>query len=556
MSNAGSETKGWRAMLDRASSVTRPTGRPREQALQGVVPVGHYVDALRRGWRVVGVGMVVGALVGALLATALGGDHTAEARVEVRPIRAPGDEPNLDVARLVDAETEAAIAGSLRVAEVAAMLRAEASASGTTEVDSAAVVAAVRAWLADGAPVPAAGADGDAAATENVDGAPAPAAEAIATAQAAVERVDVTVVGDSHVLAVAATDTDPTRAQALAQSTAVAYLEVRRHDAVAASAETRSRLEARQAELVAQLDGVGGAEIAVEEELAAIGAAYANLEALSVDPGAVLTDAPVPTGRNGLPVVAGPVLGALLGLVAGAGAAFVADRTDGRLRDPRAELASIGIPLLATPPVGQLYEPDTVGSEAYRRLQRALLHELDQRSQTVVLVGGVDTAGAASSLVANLGVAAARAGRRTLIVEANLRNGNLDRVLGIGAGKGLTDIIVDDVAPADVVTSIEGVDELAVLQGGTRRERPAEIVQSAALERLLDAAGSEFDLVLVEVPPIVPVADAVEVAGLCDGAVIVADLARDTRRSIEESIDQLRDVGSDVIGVVATGARR
>ncbi len=508
---------------------------------RGVVAIEDYVGALRRGWRVVLAGTIAGAIVGIGLVGLVTGGYTSEVLIQVRPIVSQSDDPNLDTGRFVSPETEEAIATSERVAERALALRQASADLGNPDVAAPDVVAAAQDIIADGSIDPI-------------------------SARASIKLLEVSVAPDSQILALRATAGDPGLARVVAQSTAVAYLEFRRDQATAEGAESRRRLEAREAELVSELEDLTGniafvpdtlafADLASRQELTVIGTKYANLEALTVDPGVILTDAELAPTRDGLPPAAGPLFGVMLGLMAGAGAALLLDRSDDRLRHPRSELAAIGTPLLATTPVEQLYPPDTVGSEAYRRLRGALFAELDRRGTRSVLLVGVDRAGAASAVAANLGVAAARAGRRTLIVEANLRNGAVGRALGLGSGPGLSDVIVDDANPADVVEVANGDENLLVLQAGTRRDRPAEVLQSAGFARLVGAAGTEFDLVVVEAPPVLPVADALDIAGLCDGAVVVADERRASRTEIAEAVDQLRGVGSDVVGVVVARSR-
>ncbi|MGI9616325.1 MAG: hypothetical protein ACR2QO_25645, partial [Acidimicrobiales bacterium] len=101
--------------------------------------------------------------------------------------------------------------------------------------------------------------------------------------------------------------------------------------------------------------------------------------------------------------------------------------------------------------------------------------------------------------------------------------------------------------------TIEGVDEIAnlsVLRAGTRLERPTDVLQSHAFARLMAAVDADYELVVVEASPVLSVADSVDIAKLCDGAVIVADGGSESRQSIAESVEQLRNVGSDIVGVV------
>jgi capsular exopolysaccharide synthesis family protein len=494
----------------------------------------------------------LGAAVGTLLVLVQPGRYTADAMVQVRPILSRSDDVNLDTARKIDVETEVAIAGSQRVAERALALRSAADILGTADLGSADVLAE--------------------AAEVEIDR---------AQARTAAEKLEVSVVSDSQILLFEGSADDAEQAQALAQSTAVAYLDFRRDEATSGSESSRLRLEDREAKILDQLGGrarFGGAnpevlafaEVAPRSELAAIGATYASLGALTVDPGVVLTDAAVPIGRDGLPLPAGPVIGGLLGLIASLTAVFIIDRTDDRLRSGRVELGALGATMLGHAPVASIvttgpaggvgvgsstvFPTNTEGSDAYRRLHGTLLFNLDSDDKTVVLVAGVNDAGVATGVAANVGATAARAGRRTLIVGADLRNDSLGHHLGLPDGRGLSDVILGGASLAETIEAVDEIGNLSVLRAGTFLDRPTDVLQSNAFARLMAAVQADYELVVVEAPPVLRVADAVDVAKLCDGAVIVADGGSESRQAIAESVDQFRNVGSDIVGVVVADA--
>ncbi len=533
-----------------------------------VVRLSEFSGVLRRGARVIAGVAVIGAMAGTALVAGQPRRYETVATVEVRPIVSRQDDPNLDLSRQVDPETEVAIARSLRVAERALALRQAAAKVLDPDLGADLVTAA--------------------AAVETVD------SEA---ARRALADLEVTAVDDSTILKFRAAATDAAEARDLAQSSALAYLSFRRDEAAAGAADSRARLEARETELLAALAAIGTgtatdpaaadpgaapqaaaidtvptaalpyAAVAKRQELVAIGSTYANLEALAIDPGVVLTDAALPTTTQGLPLYAGPVMGLVLGLVGALTAVFVLDRTDDRLRSSRVELSALGVPVLGNAPVaakrssGQaastgVYPTNSPAGDAYRRLQGSLLFTLENDSRTVVLVAGVTNTAAATTVAANVAVTAARSGRRTLVVGADLRRNQMASRFNLPGGKGLSDVVLDGASLAESIRAVPGVDNLSVLGAGTRRDRPADVLQSESLARLLAAVEADFDLVIVEAAPILEVADAMDVAPLCHGSVVVVDAASETRAAIADSVGQLRGVGADVVGVVVADADR
>ena len=522
----------------------------------GVVSLNEYTGVLRRWFRsIVGV-VALGAVAGTLLLVIQPSRYTTEALVQIRPIVSQSDDPNLDTSRQIEPATEVAVANSQRVAEWALALR---MAADQQVADDASEVDFTSTEIAETASTLAVDAD---------------------EVRSAMERLSVRAISDSQILAFSAEASDAEAAQVLAQSSAVAYLEFRNQAATAGTVDSRDRLAAREDELVAELDDLaavlrlGGTDgslayvdIAKRQELTVIGTKFANLESLTVDPGVVLTDARLPTSPDGLPLLAGPITGAALGLVAALTAVFLLDRTDDRLRSGRVELSALGVPMLGSAPVSRvasgsgarsgvgvgsrLYPVNTSGGDAYRRLHSTLLFNLDSENKTVVLVAGVKNAPAATSVAANVAATAARAGRRTLIIGADLRNAKLGGYLGCSDGDpGLSDVIIDGQRLGESIHEIEGLDNLFFLGAGTRLDQPANVLQSTAFARLMAAVQADFDLVVVEAPPILRVADAVDAVGLCDGAIVVAEQGSDSRQAIAESVEQLRNIGSDIVGVV------
>lgn len=512
-----------------------------------VVDVSEYTSVLRRWWPVILGAALVGAVLGFLALRLQSSEYQAEARVEVRPLVSAGDDPNLDTQRLINTDTERAIANSQRVTERALALIEVRDEMGLTldapEVEAAAAEIAI---------------DPE-------------------TARDVGEQIDVSVNFDSNILIFAASGENPERTQDLAQATALAYLDFRRASGLANAEQARVQLRAREAQLLGELEivaaDIGAAgddearvralsyqEISKLEELAGIGSKLANLSAISVDPGEVLTDAGLPDAKSGIPALAGPVSGALLGLMFGLGVAFLLDRQDDRVRTATLELSNMGLSLLGTVPVGKgsfksgngsaIAEINSEGGEAYRRVQGSLLFSLDQSDRSMVLVAGTNNPHSSTTVAANLATAAARSGRRTLLVGADLRRPSLHARFGLDNTSGLSDVLSGQASLASSIQILDSVPNLQILTSGTQVADPARLLQGEAFGRLVASARDEFDLVVFEAPPVLQVADAVDLARLCQGAVLVVEPDRATRSGIADSVEQLRRVGADVLGTV------
>ena len=528
-----------------------------------IVSISNYVDAIRRRLPIVLIITVLGAIIGFLLVRSQEQVYSAESQVQVRPVVSQSSDPNLDVTRQIDIESELRVASSQRVSEWAIVLVEQGTAQGSetyleTEVRDAAALS-----FAEG----------------KLDR---------AAAQEQLEQLEVNVVGTSNILSFVATAEDPTRAQEIAQSSAVAYLDFRASQVIDDRAAVTSRLEAREEELIQELSDLGEeraarqqeaneanpdspvevplspAEIAKTQELTLIGSNYSALEVSTVDPGVVLRDASLPSDLEGIPAPIGLLLGGLLGLVVGLSAAYVLDRSDDRIRSAATEISALGTQVLGSAPVDRkkfglpspvetLASGSSRSSDSYRRLHGSTTFALDNGDKSLVLAAGITSSYAGSLVLANMAVTAARAGRRTLLVGADLRQRLMAHYLGLRPSTGLSDVIMDGHALSDVIKEVATVENLSFLGAGTQTGRPDKVLQSEAFGRMMSALETDYDLVFVEAPPVLTAADAVDIARVCEGALLVVDSDTESRQAIADAIAQLRQVGSSVDGVVVAG---
>lgn len=519
-----------------------------------VVSFSEYTDAISTRWPLVAASVILGGALGFGLLSTRGTAYESVSRIEVQPLISAGDSPNLDVARQVNTTTERAIAGSQRVAERAEQLI---RASGDLEIPNL-----------DDPLVEAASVSETYELTD---------AERQQISRDR-EFVEVAVPNDTEILEFTASAGTAAKAQERARSIAHAYLDFRRDNGLAGTAIARQRLLDRETELLEELkelasdiadaqaredqgrvQGLSYEDISKREELAGIGSRLANIDAISVSAGTILDDADLPDSPSGLPLVAGPILGMLLGLIAGIGFALLKNRGDDRVRDPRAELAEMGLNIFGAVPIKAaaregkgvaLFPIDDAGTEAYRRVQGGLLFDLDNADKSVVLVAGTTDGAASTTVAANLAIAASRGGRRVLLVGADLRNPTLHDRLGIKNGAGLSDVLLGEVALSESMVELPELPNLKVVTAGRIVSLPTPLLQGAGLGRVVSMAKANFDLVVFEAPPVLTVADAVDLGRFCEGAVLVVDPTVATRSHVADSVEQLRRVGTDVLGTI------
>jgi len=154
-----------------------------------------------------------------------------------------------------------------------------------------------------------------------------------------------------------------------------------------------------------------------------------------------------------------------------------------------------------------------------------------------------------SSTVANLAVSIAQTGKSVLVIDADLRNPTQHKLFGLDNRQGLSVALVQDQDYRDYVkeTAVPGV---KVLTGGPIPPNPAELVGSKRMKRLIDEASEQFDLVLIDTPPIIAVTDAAIIAQEVDGVILVLASGEVNKEYAQRAKEQLDKVGAKILGAV------
>ncbi|WP_168205287.1 polysaccharide biosynthesis tyrosine autokinase [Bythopirellula goksoeyrii] len=252
------------------------------------------------------------------------------------------------------------------------------------------------------------------------------------------------------------------------------------------------------------------------------------------------------------------------GTAVGAVIVYVQDVLDDRFSSPEELTAQLGVPVLAmvrnlTPLPGEGMEtvhthtlPHAVETEAFRTLRTAI--SLSGVACGRLLISSSEPGDGKTTISVNLSVAMAQAGKRTLVIDADLRKPGFTSLLQLRGRPGLADVLTSGLSPAEsapsmvVATEVPGLDVLPV---GLRRPNPAELLSSHEFVELLAWADSQYDRVIVDCPPVLAVSDAQVVGQLVDGAILVVRPEKNHRRSVIRAFESFQSVGCNVLGVVA-----
>lgn len=393
-----------------------------------------------------------------------------------------------------------------------------------------------------------------------------------------VEDVTVTLVRDTQILELRATSTDPEQAAALAQGFADAYLQFRRDQALEDVLRAQQALESRAQDIRDRLDEISreltGATDAertsleleqarLSSDAATIATQQASLsgsEVFASGGGQVIKPAEVPREPVSPKPIRTGVLALVLGLMLGVGLAFLRDHLDDAIRsDDQAERAA-GRSVLGHVPkwrpatagdtrLASLVEPSSVVAESYRTLRTNLRFMTVGRTLRSLLVTSALPGEGKTTSAANLAVAFARTGARVVLVGSDLRRPMVHKAFGIDGRPGLSDVLVGEAELVDVITDV-GVPNLRVVCGGNVPPNPAELLGAHAMTELMEQFEHLADLVIYDGPPVLAVADALEMAPHVGGVALVVDVGETGRHALAQAAARIQGVGGNLSGLV------
>ena len=292
----------------------------------------------------------------------------------------------------------------------------------------------------------------------------------------------------------------------------------------------------------------------LDAEIAAIDTREGNASvALNVISGPTLTPYPVePNSRLNV------ALGFILGSTAGLLQALLRQQLDQSIRNREQLVDESGYPVLAelfydstarqNPVLADVDQP-SARAEAFRHL-RTNLRFLGAASPVSALVVTSSVAGEGKTTISsNLALTLAAAGRRVLLIDADLRRPAVDRYLAIEGGAGLTNALVDDTPLEDLVQPW-GDSGLSVLASGPLPPNPSELLNGAAMDSLMDQVRERYDITIIDTPPLGSVTDAAVLASKADGAILAVRYGSTSTDDLSYALDALERVDARVLGTV------
>lgn len=253
------------------------------------------------------------------------------------------------------------------------------------------------------------------------------------------------------------------------------------------------------------------------------------------------------------------ILGAV-GLLVGLGLALVLELSDTAVRSDEQAVALSAGPVLGRIPLDKnaeivplITDSDqfSARSEAFRQLRTNLQFvNIDKAVQVLAVTSSIPAEGK-TSVSANLGVTMAAAGYQVLVIEADLRRPKLASLFDLERSVGLTDVLTGR-AEVGQVLQTWGSTGVTVLPGGEIPPNPSELLGSDAMLHLLTKLRTKFDMIILDLPPLLPVTDAAVAATRSDGVLLIIRHGKTSRQQVAASVEALSVVGAPIVGSALT----
>ncbi len=273
-------------------------------------------------------------------------------------------------------------------------------------------------------------------------------------------------------------------------------------------------------------------------------------------PVSIVDRSDIPTGPFKPNLLWNLLAGFGLGLAAGIATAFALEymndtiktRADVRNKLGLACLGAIPKRTRKVPLLEELEDPTSATSEAYSTVSTSLRFSTENGVPKTMLISSARAAEGKSSTAVSLAHNLARLGKSVLLIDSDLRK---PAFRSLTNGKGLSRLLTSDDSVADHVTPTQ-YENLCLLACGPIPPNPSDLLSSNRLRAVVNEASSQFDIVLVDAPPVLGLADAPLIASVVNDVVLVIESGKTRTTAAQEAINRLRAAGANIIGGALT----
>ncbi|MCP4267903.1 MAG: polysaccharide biosynthesis tyrosine autokinase, partial [Candidatus Brocadiaceae bacterium] len=253
------------------------------------------------------------------------------------------------------------------------------------------------------------------------------------------------------------------------------------------------------------------------------------------------------------------LLGAILGLFVGVGLAFFLEYLDNTIKRPEDVEQYLDIQLLgiiekvgtkASPSDLITHElPKSVIAEAFRSVRTGVMFSLIDKPSKLIMVTSAVQGEGKTFIASNLAYSIAQTGKKTLLVDTDLRKPRLNEVFKVERKPGLSNHLIG-VDNFDSIVKASLAPDLSIITCGIIPPNPSEILESSSLEKFCDTVRDKFDIVIFDTPPAMTVTDAVVLSKNMDGVILTIKSGSTAKNTVKRCISKLTSSKCEVLGAI------
>jgi capsular exopolysaccharide synthesis family protein len=194
-------------------------------------------------------------------------------------------------------------------------------------------------------------------------------------------------------------------------------------------------------------------------------------------------------------------------------------------------------------------------SEAYKFLRTNVMFSFSAEVKCPIIGVTSSLRGEGKSTTSiNLAISIAKSGKRVLLIDSDMRLPSVADKLDLKLSPGLSNLLVQGISVNGILQKFDDVSSLDILTAGDVPPNPSELIGSPRMERFLSEAKERYDYIIIDLPPVTAVTDALTVSNLLDGVILVVKNDYDQKKAIAETLRQLKLVNIRILGFAYTCA--
>ena len=274
-------------------------------------------------------------------------------------------------------------------------------------------------------------------------------------------------------------------------------------------------------------------------------------------------------GRQVAPnLVRSVALGIMVAFMVGLGLAILIDQSELAFRSPHEIFERLNVPVVGRipkietrnieaehghPSLVTAHKPSSTGAESFRDVRTGLFFRSNVDDIRMILFTSPSPGDGKSTTIANMAISIAQSGKRVVLVDADFRRPRIHRYFNEENNPGMLDVLSGEKSLPESLRPSTLQDNLFLLTTGGRPANPGELVTSQAFRDMLATLKEQFDYVLIDSPPVLPVSDPVTIASIVDGVYMVTRIRKGVKLTAQKAKDTLDSVGANWMGIIVNG---